>query len=531
MAISPYIVIGVPVNPATRATNGFSGVLDPRGGLRDGWQGGRDVMGTFPNDPSAAVINDMRQISTDYLPNRRIKEETLSLSYSFVSDIGEFKLNAGHFNYSSYNILDADFSIAGTYIISGRETGLGWISGQTRDSQSKQIDANFSTELASAQVTAGLFYFDQEQAYNWIFGTTSDSAPQSVTWATWPNDSFEFTAESKALYLQSVIAVGDRLELTLGGRYSEDNRSSHRLVVDPTTVEGTPRPFHVPSDDAVQLGDDSHFDYRVALMYAIGNKTNIFASLATGYMSGEVQSGTGSLLDASENDTIEIGVKTSLLNDSLYISATAYESRYENLTTSLLFLIPESDVYGSRSVPGGGVKSRGLEIESTWRPREQTLLSASITLDDSKFEEFYKRYVYTETDGNPRITTLDDGSRTMDVSGLETPFAPDLTIALNASHEMQLHEFGTITPSAAIYWSDSYNTETVPYFWSNQNSFWTLDLGLAYDMARSGLSFQAYVTNATDEEYFTGSDTFSKERAVVQLNDPRTWGIRMKLDF
>ena len=82
-----------------------------------------------------------------------------------------------------------------------------------------------------------------------------------------------------------------------------------------------------------------------------------------------------------------------------------------------------------------------------------------------------------------------------------------------------------------VYWSESYNTETVPYFWSNQSNFWTLDLGLGYSMARGGLSFQAYVTNATDEEYFTGSDTFSKERAVIQLNDPRTWGIRMKFVF
>ncbi len=526
-----YKVIGIPVNPTTRQTNGFSGILDPRGGLRDGWQGGRDVMGTYPIDPSAAVISDMRQVSTDYLPNRRIKEDTISLTYSYESDIGEFRINAGNFNYSSYNILDADFSIAGTYIISGRETGLGWISGQTRDSQSNQIDANFSKDFDSFQVTAGVFYFDQEQSYNWIFGTTSDTAPQSVNWATWPNDSFEFTAESAAIYAESVFVLTDRLEVTVGGRYSEDKRSSLRLVVDPTTAEGTPRPSHVPSNDSIQLGDDSHFDYRASIMYDIADDTSIFASFSTGYMSGEVQSGTGSLLDASENDSIEVGVKSSLLKNSLSVSLTAYESRYENLTTSLLFLIPESDVYGSRSVPGGGVKSRGLEIESSWQPSENTMLGASVTIDDSEFEEFYKRYVYTETDGNARITTLEDGSKTMDVSGLETPFAPDLTVALKASHKMNLGEYGTITPSAVVYWSESYNTETVPYFWSNQSNFWTLDLGLGYSMARGGLSFQAYVTNATDEEYFTGSDTFSKERAVVQLNDPRTWGIRIKLDF
>ncbi len=526
-----YKVIGVPVNPVTKATNGLSGVLDPRGGLRDGWQGGRDVMGTFPVDQSAAVIPDNRQISTDYRPNRKIKEDTITVAYSLMVGGGELQVNAGHFNYSGYNILDADFSTAGTYIISGRDSGQGWISGQTRDSESNQIDANFSIESGWLQVTAGVFYFDQEQSYNWIFGTTTDVAPQKVNWASWPNDSFQFTAESAAIYAQAVVALSDRVDATIGGRYSEDKRSSLRLVVDPSTAQGTPRPFHVSSGDPLSRGDDSHFDYRIALMYELSETVSAFASLSTGYMSGEVQAGTGSLLDASENDALELGLKARLLGDSMTVSVTAYHSKYENLTTSLLFLIPESDVYGSRSVPGGGMESRGIEFDASWRPTSELALSASVTLDDSEFREFFKRYVYTETDGNSRITVLDDGSKTMDVSGLETPFAPDFTASLSGEYRFELGRYGVLTPSATVYWSDSYNTETIPYFWSHQKSFVTLDVAMTWQLPSRDVTLQAYVANVTDEDYFTGSDTFSKERAVVQFNDPRTWGLRFKLSL
>ena len=166
-------------------------------------------------------------------------------------------------------------------------------------------------------------------------------------------------------------------------------------------------------------------------MYELSESASAFVSLSTGYMSGEVQAGTGSLLDASENDALELGLKARLLEDSMTVSVTAYHSKYENLTTSLLFLIPESDVYGSRSVPGGGMESRGIELDASWRPTAELALSASVTLDDSEFREFFKRYVYTETDGNSRITVLDDGSKTMDVSGLETPFAPDFTASIS----------------------------------------------------------------------------------------------------
>jgi iron complex outermembrane receptor protein len=92
-------------------------------------------------------------------------------------------------------------------------------------------------------------------------------------------------------------------------------------------------------------------------------------------------------------------------------------------------------------------------------------------------------------------------------------------------------ERGTLIPGIFLYYSDSYNTETIQYFWSEQGSFSTVDLTATWYSASDAYSIQAYINNASDEDYLTGSDTFSNERAVVQFNDPRTWGIRASFNF
>ena len=524
-------VLGVPVNPATRATNGFTGILDNRAGTRDGWQGGKSKNGKFPVDPSAGITDDLRTITYDYRPNRDMEEDSLTLSFNWNLGFANLKVNAGSYDYEGYNILDGDFSVAGTYDPVGEDTTGGWASGEIRTSDSNQVDINLSsigdTEL---RWTIGYFNFSEDASYKWIFGDTAASAPQSVAWASWLHGT-ESTADSSAFYGQAEYDITEELTVTAGARYSDDERTSQGLVVDQSTLDGTPRPGHTASSAAKRTGDDTHTDYRLALQYNISNDIMVFAAASTGYISGAVQQGTGVLLDASENDAIEVGIKSTLLDGSMQLNATYFDSSYDGLTTSELYIVPGTDLFGSRTIPGGGMDSSGLEIEMVWQASDKLRVTSAVTFDNSEFTAFTKDYKYTETNGNSRITVLDGGGKSMDMTGLDTPFSPDVSGNLAVTYEIDMGARGTLIPGIFLYYSDSYNTETIQYFWSQQGSFSTVDLTATWYSASDAYSIQAYINNASDEDYLTGSDTFSNERAVVQFNDPRTWGIRASFNF
>ena len=223
-------MLGVPVNPATRATNGFTGILDNRAGTRDGWQGGKSKNGKFPVDPSAGITDDLRTITYDYRPNRDMEEDSLTLSFNWNLGFANLKVNAGSYDYEGYNILDGDFSVAGTYDPVGEDTTGGWASGEIRTSDSNQVDINLSsigdTEL---RWTIGYFNFSEDASYKWIFGDTAASAPQSVAWASWLHGT-ESTADSSAFYGQAEYDITEELTVTAGARYSDDERTSQGLV-------------------------------------------------------------------------------------------------------------------------------------------------------------------------------------------------------------------------------------------------------------------------------------------------------------
>lgn len=524
-------VLGIPVNPETQATNGLTGILDPRMGLRDGWEGGKAKNGSVSNgDPSAFLTGDIREIAYDYRPNRDMKEDSFTGEFNWDLGFASLRVAAGYYDFEAYNILDGDFSIAGAYTPIG--TSGGWASGEQEVSESTQVDVNLTSASAGVlRWTLGYYSFSEDRTRGWIFGDTSADAPQSVSWAHWLHAD-ETTADSQAIYGQAEYDLTDDLTLTVGARYSDDERSVVVLGVDPDSLEGTDRPRYISTPGALKAkGDDSQVDYRVALQYNINDDVMAFASVATGYISGEVQQGTGTLLDPSENEAYELGIKSTWLSGGLQVNATYYNSEYTGLTTSQLFVVPGTDVFGTRVVPGGGLDSEGLEAEIIWQATDALRITSSLTYDKSEFSEFNIAYRYSETNGNSRITVLDDGSMSMDVSGLDSPFSPDISANLGISYDISLGSLGSVTPSVFVYYSDDYETWPAPYFWTHQDSYTTVDLSVIWYSPGSTYSVQAYVNNLTDEEYITGSDTFSDSRAVVQFNDPRVWGIRAAYNF
>jgi iron complex outermembrane receptor protein len=520
-------VIGIPVNPDTKATNGVSGELDPRKGLRDGWGGGKSKNGSISNgDESAFITGDNRTMAMDYIPNRDIKEDSFGALFRWDVGFAEFKANLGYSDFESFTLIDGDFSTVGSYRTD--TLGSGWVSGEQQANESWQADINLtSTGDGKLRWTAGYFYYKQDSFYAWLFGDTIIGSPQENTWAHWLHSTYEYSTKSNALYGQAEYDITDDLVMTVGLRYSDDKRTSQRVYIDKTQLSAD-RPVWLEYSNngekaAGEEGSDSNVDYRFALQYSITDDVMVYGSAASGYIAGTTTQ-TGNLLDPTEAESYELGVKSTVLDGAMTLNATYYHVEYTGLTTSLL-TINDQGFAVAETVPGGGQTSEGIEAEIQWQATDNLRITSGFAWDNSKFDTFLKKNAYEEDDG------LANEFGYFDLDGSDTPFSPDFTLNLGLTYQIELGNGSHLVPGLFVYYSDDYRTFSAPYAWAHQGSYTTLDLFATWYSPSDRFSVQGFINNATDEDVITGSDSFSGARAVVDFNNPRQWGFRFAYNF
>ena len=110
-------------------------------------------------------------------------------------------------------------------------------------------------------------------------------------------------------------------------------------------------------------------------------------------------------------------------------------------------------------------------------------------------------------------------------------FSPDWTAAVDITYTFDMGDKGSIVPGAYIYASDDYKTTNIPYFFSKQDSYATLDLRATWYQSSGPWSAQLWMTNATDEDIQVGSDQFSEGRAIADFNKPRQYGVTVRYNF
>jgi iron complex outermembrane receptor protein len=521
-------VIGIPVNPDTQQTNGVSGVLDQRKGLRDDWGGGKDKNGSISNgDLSAFLSGDNREIAMDYRPNRDLEEDSFSALFKWDIGFAELKAHVGYADFESHTRIDGDFSIVGSYRTD--TLGNGWVSGEWQTNESWQADINLtSTGDGAVRWTLGYFWFDEEEDYAWLFGDTQIGAPQDISWAHWLHSAGEYTTNSQAIYGQAEYDITDDLMITGGLRYSDDERTTLSLYPDLDTLDND-FPSWIYEDgtgwkDFTDIkADDDHVDYRLALQYNLTDDIMVYGSAATGYISGGATE-SGTLLDANEVDSFELGVKSVLLDGAMTLNATFYIAEYTGLTTSLL-KINDQGFAVAETVPGGGMTAEGIEAELQWQATDNLRVTSGVAFNFSEFDDFLKANAYTEDDG------LANEQGYFDLEGLETPFSPEFTMNLGLTYQLSLGDMGHLVPGIFVYYSDEYRTFGAPYAWAEQDSYTTVDLSATWYSPSDTFSVQAFVNNASDEDVITGSDSYSGNRAVVDFNNPRLWGMRASYNF
>jgi iron complex outermembrane receptor protein len=367
----------------------------------------------------------------------------------------------------------------------------------------------------------------------------------------------ELDSTSYAGYGQLDYEISDQLKLTVGARYSYDEKKGRELVwqmiplsesflpipfadldgdgvVDYVVIESETHkaignsiayPFNI-GDSAQDEKDWDNVSGLVRLEYTTENGGFVYGSISTGYRSGGFNLGSSDAgVDSFDEETVvsyEIGYKGSLLNEAVFFELAGYFYDYSDLQVVSPFLNPETGAQGTEFTNAAEAEVKGFEAQFTWLATEHLRLSGSYAYNDAEYTDFL---------------TVDQSTLEQDLvnySGNKLNRAPENKIALTASYLVPLGDKGNLTFSGAYTWLDEMYIDPGNSVNGMLDSWSRGDARVTWDSPSETLAITAFIKNigddreSTDASGGTIADGFLR---TEHLSNPQMYGLQVQYRF
>lgn len=264
-----------------------------------------------------------------------------------------------------------------------RQTGDGLIldaAGRTYDTRFATLDVNLGGSLdwlgRKHEVVVGLAHEDYKKIADGFYDTSGlDGQPANLyTWdrsgaAVFDLKAIDWDAYRKqtSAYAMGRFELSEGLKLVTGTRVINYEDRLHTANIYGYLYE--------PSSS-----EKGVFTPYGGLLYDIGQAHTAYVSYSTIYQPQYARDSRGELIAPREGTNVEVGLKSSWLNDRLGTAVAAYRIRQNNLTETdpAYVLVPGTTAeYASRVIPGA--KTEGVDLEATGALSPQWNISASYT--------------------------------------------------------------------------------------------------------------------------------------------------------
>ena len=316
--------------------------------------------------------------------------------------------------------------------------------------------------------------------------------------------------DSWAVFFEADYKLTDALTLTLGGRYTEDEKESRQYGIVNTITD----PFTSHPDEKWD-----EFTPRVGLSYNISDDMMLFATYSNGYRSGGFNGRVGNLVEAREPydpetvDNFEIGIKSEWLENRLRVNANVFYLEYDDKQEELQ--LPDDNDTGQKTVVTNAASAtlQGVELDIQAFLGDGLSLRANLGYLDSEYDDFQ----YTDLNGD-----------IVDLSNLEFRRAPDWTGSFDATYEFDLGS-GTMWMRGAYHYIGEHfvNVTNVPELENDEQHIF--DASVNYSI--NGFTFSLFGRNLTDEDGYIHGYDVAGLWSYAATRPPRTYGFEMIYNF
>ncbi len=383
--------------------------------------------------------------------------------------------------------------------------------------------------------------------------------------------------ESWAVFGQVDFELGDQLLLTVGARYTDEEKTmigthvqlaqgpfadvdAMQIILcqaDPTCPLGGFNPFDpatqatfaafsfdgwgtypvsdalAPRPDITTILTDDQVTGTVKLSWFLNDSTMVYVSYGTGFKSGGTNTDRINVLQdtiftAENSDAIEIGIKADI-TDHLRVNFALYDIQVDDLQ-SLAFTGTGFNVQNA-----GTADTSGVELELWWAPVDSFSMQLNYVRSNADFDDFILGTCWTAF---PFHTGMPDPGAPgplgpCDQSGGRIASNPENQVFVAAPKDFRLGDSTTLFIRGEYsYGSDLFTDgDTDPLTFVDGYDIVNLRLGLIFENMDAELTL--WGRNITDEAYYGGSfdPPLQDGKNNYYPQEPVTWGVTFRKHF
>jgi len=475
----------------------------------------------------------------DYSENE-LENYTLTVDYQ----IGDYTLTSvtGYVSYDFKDNCDCDYTPAELFVLPLEE----------EYSQLSQEVRLTSPGGETVDWIVGAFYQENDQEFSdAIQVTTTSVLPNYLSIANGSNifqtlagteapREYEQSSETWAVFGQATWNITDTVRLTLGGRYTTEDKEGERSI-DIASIGGT-----VDGPTAIAYGllgvetnqgtghdlkgdrSESVFTPLINAQWDVNEDVMAYASYTTGFKAGGFSARANNTASFEfEEETVtsfEVGAKTTLLDGAAELNIAYYYTEYEDLQIS--------QFDGALGFNVGNAKEstvQGIELDGRWLLSEGLTLSYAASYLDFEYKDF--------TNGNCYKGQTPDGdgsgaSQLCDYTGKSGQYTPKKTMNLSLDYIYPLTDGLELRSTVDAQYLDSQNVDPNLDPRNQIDAYTTVNARLA--LSADQWSVALVGKNLTDEEIVTYAGKAPLAPAGTEygfVKRPRTVAIEGKYRF
>lgn len=364
--------------------------------------------------------------------------------------------------------------------------------------------------------TAGLYYYQTNQTYDPI---SLNGFSLGLPPATDLHIFSKLAVHSYAAYAQGTYEIAPKLNLTLGGRYTEDHDTgsgSEQLA-----SAGAP-PFIIPGSATTGKKTFAKMSWRVALDYHFTDDTMGYVSVDRGF-----KSGTFNLVPFGPTPvkpeiltSYEAGLKNEFWDGRLQLNGAAFYYDYKDAQVNT---VPAPGILDIQNAPSSRVY--GLDLDGEIVPTDGLTLKAGLSLLSAKYRDFPDA-AFFQPGGAPNFGLV--GPFSQSAKGNYLSRAPKVSYNVGGQYIIPFANESSVALGANF----SYNSG---FFWDpdnrvHQGAYGLLDAQISYTFPHSNTAIRLWGSNLTDSHYYSNEfESAGPQGSVGTPAAPRTYGVMIDM--
>ena len=286
---------------------------------------------------------------------------------------------------------------------------------------------------------------------------------------------------------------------------------------------------------------DTAGTYKASLRYEFTPDLSLFVTRATGYKGQTYDLGTGFNANRAAAGPIrpersrdwEVGARTQFFDRRLTLNATFFNTDYTNLQAQTIETLADG-TSNYRLTNVGGLRTRGVEVETSARLGNDLNVGGSVTYLDAKYTDFPVAQCYPLQ----TVATGCSGTPTrQNLTGMRVAQAPEWKFTVNGDYSPSLggNQRGIVQANWQYQSGVNYTVDDPQTF---QPAFHIVNLGLGVRDADRRWEIVGFVNNVFDKQYFpslvNSAGNFGNTvatQALLPRDFRRYGGVRLAVNF